>query len=169
MNHIIFSGDRDYKDTYTIINTLQKLDSQKDIIVQGGCRGVDTIVKNEAIKLKFQVKTENAKWEEYGKSAGPKRNRLMLEKYKPISKVYLIHDHIEKSKGTKNMLNLCKKMKIPYEIIKTKVFIPIKTMTDLETVEQPPDYYTELMKRPGLVRILTEEELKRFEKEYPEE
>ena len=44
----------------------------------------------------------------------------MLTYYKPIHMVYLIHDDIENSYETKNMMKLCKKNDILYEIIKNK-------------------------------------------------
>lgn len=63
-------------------------------------------------------------------------------------------------------------MKTPDQIIKTeknikKEFLPIKSIDELETVKDPPDYYSYAIKKPGLLRILTDEELKKFDECYP--
>ena len=48
-----------------------------------------------------------ADWKKYGRAAGPIRNLQMLDNGKPDI-CYAFHDCIEKSKGTKDMVNRCK-------------------------------------------------------------
>lgn len=124
--HIIIAGCRNEKKTVKILELLESLDPSKHIIVQGGCTGVDTIAKHFATDLGFEVITENAAWDNresktynpklgYDPKAGPDRNKLMISKYKP-KKVFIFHNFIQNSKGSKGMQSLCEKYRVPYEI-----------------------------------------------------
>jgi hypothetical protein len=55
----------------------------------------------------MKLKVFSANWEKHGLAAGPIRNRQMLTEGKP-DLVIAFHENIEKSKGTKNMLELAK-------------------------------------------------------------
>ncbi len=48
-------------------------------IVSGGARGVDSIAKRIAIYYGIPFQEFRAKWEKYGKRAGPIRNRKIVE------------------------------------------------------------------------------------------
>ena len=126
---IIFSGDRNCKESSQIIDVLKSLDKEKDIIVTGGCQGVDKIVENEAKRIGFKVLIEKAYWNNrksqtyntskgYDPMAGPRRNQRMLNKYK-VKKVYLFHNFIQNSKGTKDMMEKCLHQNIPFELKRT--------------------------------------------------
>jgi hypothetical protein len=126
-HNIIFSGDRNCKKMTVIQHILSKLDPTKHRIIQGGCKGVDLSVKSIARKMGFDVVTVAAEWNNttsptysrvlgYDPQAGPTRNQKMLTEYPPAM-VYLIHSNIEQSLGTKNMRALCRKHKIPFEVV----------------------------------------------------
>ena len=118
--NVVFSGDRNCIDVECIRDLIEtQLDPKRHILIQGGCTGVDSIVKEVGEDLGFEVITENADWDRYGLAAGPIRNQLMLDRYDPVH-VYLFHDNIEYSKGTKNMRNLCIAGNYNYSIHKTK-------------------------------------------------
>lgn len=57
-----------------------------------------------------------ADWKQYGKAAGPIRNKQMLDEGQP-DLVLCFHDDIEKSKGTKNMYELAKARGIKTKLI----------------------------------------------------
>lgn len=80
-------------------------------VVVGGARGVDALVKEAAGELGIEAIEIKAKWKEYGRAAGPIRNKAMLE-LEPEA-VLAFHDNLRKSKGTKNMVKLAKEKGLP--------------------------------------------------------
>jgi len=104
---ILICGDRNWTDRERIAMFLAPLGSDT-IIIEGGARGADTIAKEEAELRSFQVMEFPAQWNKYGKSAGPIRNKQMLDEGKP-DLVVAFHNDIKNSKGTKNMIKQAKK------------------------------------------------------------
>jgi len=78
---ILVCGGRDYKDYEKVCNILDQY--SPSLIIEGGARGVDTFARLWAENNDIPVKTENANWKRYGRSAGPIRNKFMLEKHDP--------------------------------------------------------------------------------------
>lgn len=115
--HVLFSGSRDWTSKDSVIATLKTLDAKKHIILQGGCKGLDVIAKEQAHIMGFEVVTVMADWDNFRKSAGPKRNEKMIREYDP-KKAYLFSADIEHSIGTRNARDLCKRFKVPFTIIK---------------------------------------------------
>lgn len=115
---IIVSGSRYWseKKHYSVIFAVLKQYDQKTTIITGGCRGVDALAEKAARKLGMTVVTYPAKWQQYGRAAGPIRNEQMITQERP-DMVLLFHDDIENSRGTKNMRNLAKKYGITAKLI----------------------------------------------------
>jgi hypothetical protein len=90
------------------------------VIIEGKCRGADKISGYLARKHGLKVVTVPAKWTLYGKQAGPIRNKEMLDMYNP-DLIVAFHNHIEDSKGTKNMMEQALKAKIKFKLIKEVV------------------------------------------------
>ena len=84
-------------------------------VIEGDARGADRIAGKVAESLGLQVKKVQAQWARYGKAAGPMRNLEMLE-LQPIL-VIAFHDDFDNSKGTKNMITLAQKIRVPTEVI----------------------------------------------------
>lgn len=116
MKKVLICGDRNYKDVEAIRSWLSKLqDWGYDTVIEGEARGADSIARDEAEKMNFNVEKYPALWEEYKekypikdfgmkwKSAGTDRNTQMLVEGKP-DLVVAFHNDIENSKGTKNMV-----------------------------------------------------------------
>lgn len=61
--------------------------------------------------LKFK-----ADWLSYAKAAGPIRNKKMLDEGKP-DLVIAFHDDIDNSKGTKHMVGIAKKARVPAYVV----------------------------------------------------
>ena len=101
---ILVCGDRDWTDKELIRKELSdwyKLFPDLEII-QGGCQGVDIMAKECCYELGIPCETFEADWVKYGKSAGPIRNRKMLDQKPDL--VLAFHSHITKSKGTKDCI-----------------------------------------------------------------
>jgi SLOG family YspA-like protein len=72
-------------------------------IVHGAARGVDSMADYYAVEYSLEVVRYPAEWDQYGRAAGPIRNRQMLDE-KP-NLVVAFHDDLRASKGTKDMVN----------------------------------------------------------------
>ena len=115
LTKVLCCGDRNWTDYSKIFIRLSKL-SKDTIIIQGEARGADLLSKRAAIKLGLKHLDFPANWAKYGKAAGPKRNKQMLEQLPDL--VIAFHSNIESSKGTKNCIEQAKKRNIQVEIIK---------------------------------------------------
>jgi hypothetical protein len=77
MNKILFCGGRDFNDIELVellFDTLEK----PFVVIHGAAPGADTCVHQVATKLNLPIKAFKADWNEYGRSAGPRRNYQML-------------------------------------------------------------------------------------------
>lgn len=86
-------------------------------VIHGACQGADILAGKVAKELNLIVEEYPANWSKYRLSAGPKRNQQMLDEGKP-DYVIAFHDDINKSKGTKDMINRTIKAGIKYKIIR---------------------------------------------------
>ncbi len=114
---ILVCGDRNWVDFKTMERFFDSI-KEPFQIVEGGCRGADDKAQYLAHKRGVTVFEEKADWATYGKMAGPIRNQLMLDKYKP-DLVVAFHNDIEHSKGTKDMLERAKRQGFKTKLITT--------------------------------------------------
>jgi YspA, cpYpsA-related SLOG family len=116
---VLVCGDRNWVDPAPIRRELRKLKraSRKEplVVIEGAARGADNIAGAIALSMGCEVEAYPAKWEEYGRAAGPIRNKEMLVKGKP-DLVIAFHPNIEESKGTANMVSQAQKAGIPTEV-----------------------------------------------------
>ena len=115
---VLVAGGRDLKDKYLVSTVLSRIDIGE--IVQGGAKGADTLGKDYAEYIGCSMKEFPANWEEYGKSAGPIRNRQMAD-YLLEQRDLGIDVRAEifwdgSSKGTRSMINILLKSKIDTNI-----------------------------------------------------
>jgi predicted polyphosphate/ATP-dependent NAD kinase len=81
MRRIAVTGGRDFGNLRMVMEAFDEVGLCKDdVLVHGGCRGADDLCARTAY-FKYNAKTEAyyADWKKYGRAAGPKRNREMLE------------------------------------------------------------------------------------------
>ena len=107
-------GDRNFLD-YSYFKKV--IDLYKDVwgisfIVSGGARGVDTLAERYAKENEISYTAFVAEWSKYGKGAGPIRNQKIIENCDVV-----IAFLVETSKGTKNSVELAKKLNKPILII----------------------------------------------------
>jgi len=126
---VLVCGDRDWNDAtegYIIKSFIESL-PKGTILIEGEARGADKTSRECAEKCGFsdeQILKFPAKWECYGKSAGPMRNGEMLAKGKPTH-VIAYHRNLVSSKGTKNMVEISLLKGVP-------VFVNINSWIDVE-------------------------------------
>lgn len=113
---VLVTGSRDYGRSDYIYSMFSKLKQginfpsgnirldNDTTIIHGGCRGVDNVADYVAKHMKYKVKVFSAEWDIHGRSAGPIRNKHMLQEEPDI--ILAFHPRLMDSKGTKNMVQM---------------------------------------------------------------
>jgi hypothetical protein len=120
---LIIAGTRTFNDfnlltvqTDLYLKSICSLDTSNeelDITVLSGCaNGADKLGEKYAQMRNYKIEQYPANWLLYGKSAGPRRNKQMA----CVANICIVFWD-GKSKGTKNMITLCNRRKIPCCII----------------------------------------------------
>ncbi len=110
---IVIGGCRTF-DNYKIFEEavdsyLNHISPQGDIVILSGhCRGTDMLAEKYAKIRNYKLEIIPAQWKLYGKSAGPIRNRIMVE-----SSNCVIAFWDNKSRGTKNLVYLANQFNKP--------------------------------------------------------
>lgn len=112
---LIVAGTRNFTN-YPLVkreldNQVRKIQTEypgvRIVIISGGARGADLLGERFAKEHGFAVVRFPAKWDLYGKQAGPVRNRKMLEYAREgIPMLMAFWDGL--SKGTRNMIDISK-------------------------------------------------------------
>lgn len=127
---VLICGSRDWADYEAVATVLAGLDDQADsrpdrhlVVIEGGAKGADACAAAWCEANKDYVGHERfpADWETYGKSAGPVRNREMLEQGKPEI-VWAFKTHVE-SRGTNHMVNLARTAGVPTYVVTAPVSV----------------------------------------------
>lgn len=107
---VLICGDREWSDKTLIKNALQAIMLQHDSItvIHGAARGADSLAGQCAKELGLTVEEYPADWKTYGKSAGPIRNRQMINQQP--DEVWAYHDNLRESKGTKDMVRVARQL-----------------------------------------------------------
>jgi len=114
---VLVTGDRNWTDRAAIKLWLEVLkEVGYDEVIEGEARGADTIAREEAEKLELKVDPYPANWDKYGRSAGPIRNREMLDQCPDL--VLAFHSHLlTKSKGTADCVREARKRGIEVKVV----------------------------------------------------
>lgn len=107
-------GSRNFTDYDMMCNFIKsKFDLSKiDAIVSGGAKGADTLAERFAHENNLLLYVKEADWKKYGRAAGPKRNKLIVEEADVV-----VAFPTETSKGTLNTINIAKKLGKRLEVL----------------------------------------------------
>lgn len=85
MTDVLVCGGRDYQNWRMVQETLDEIHATRKIriIIEGGASGADELALRWAKHAYVPAVSHFADWANYGKSAGPIRNREMLEWWQP--------------------------------------------------------------------------------------
>lgn len=115
---LLVCGSRDWTDREMIRAELKRI--RPVVVIEGECRGADTMARDEAHMLGIEVLRFPADWDGEGRSAGMKRNQKMLHEGHP-DLVLAFHDDINKPHcGTRNMLEIAEKARVPTRLMNSK-------------------------------------------------
>lgn len=78
---VVVTGGRRYAFKETVFKTLDSLEINE--LAEGGAAGADRLAREWACERGVKTVCYPADWEEHGRSAGPIRNRRMLDDFKP--------------------------------------------------------------------------------------
>lgn len=117
---VLVCGDRNWTDAAKIMLVLKRIvleagATRRVVVVEGEARGADRLGAAAARALGLEVDPFPAKWDQYGRAAGPIRNQEMLDS--GLEYAVACHADISTSKGTADMVRRLEKAEIPYELV----------------------------------------------------
>lgn len=112
---LLVCGDRNWTDYMAVLREIES--RWPDVVIEGEARGADRLAANAARTLGIKVLPFPADWTQYGRAAGPIRNRQMLREGRP-DEVIAFHANIASSKGTADMVAQARKADIPTTVYK---------------------------------------------------
>lgn len=138
---ILVCGGRHFED-YNLLKTildkvlkLKKLTPRDVEIVSGHCKGADLLGERWAEEMKASVKVFPADWLRYKKSAGPIRNKQMIDYITCFNDKLVVAFVSPNSKGTKYTIKLAQKNNI--SVITTEYSKKEKNMKNKITYNPP--------------------------------
>ena len=124
---LLICGSRQWHDEDTIRTMLHNEESvawanqEEFVVIHGHCPdGADRIADRICVEELdmtpgVDLIREPAQWKRYGRSAGPVRNQLMLDRHRP--EVVFAFRHGVKSNGTDDMIRRARKAGLPTRVI----------------------------------------------------
>ena len=108
---VLVCGGRNFTDMDLMQRAFDLLDDP--IIVHGAAPGADTMAGQEAELRGWWTWPCRARWNVYGRAAGPKRNQRMLEEARPDR---VLAFPTPQSKGTHDMIRRAREAGVPVEV-----------------------------------------------------
>lgn len=103
---VLVCGGRTFNDAMTLgswLGGIHKNNGPITLLIEGGAPGADFMARKFAEWIGIPVQTFRAEWDRYGKSAGPLRNKRMLDEGNPDLVVAF-----DGGRGTANMIDQAK-------------------------------------------------------------
>lgn len=121
---ILICGDRNWTNKQLIFDTLHEFcwhmyntkGVSKFWVIEGEANGADSLGREVAEEMGFEVMKFPAEWDKFHRAAGPIRNQQMLQQGQP-DYAFAFHNDLSKSKGTIDMVRRLRKAGIPVEVI----------------------------------------------------
>lgn len=112
-------GSRDYDDVEKLQNTLDAVHENYhiDTVVEGEAPGADTLAREWAEAHGVTIEAYAANWKEFGRAAGPIRNKQMLVEGQPDIVYAFTNKPLSESRGTRNMVTQARKAGIRTVVI----------------------------------------------------
>jgi hypothetical protein len=111
---VIVCGSRTWNDGDAIHDELDNIDRENLTIIQGGARGADSIARGWALDADVKCEEYPADWNRHGRSAGPIRNREMLDHGADL---VIAFRATGESRGTDDMIRESRRRGIPVRVV----------------------------------------------------
>lgn len=108
---VLVTGGRDYADDEAVWMALGYVLERYGCmtLIQGGATGADALARGWSYtQSRVTLVNEPANWRKHGRSAGPIRNRLMLDKHKPDLVIAF-----PGGRGTAHMMRIAREAGVP--------------------------------------------------------
>ena len=82
---VLVCGGRNYDDPLRVSMELADIWDRhgRFVVIQGGANGADRLAREWCQRHRMSFVTVDADWEKHGKAAGPIRNQVMIDEYRP--------------------------------------------------------------------------------------
>lgn len=115
---VVVAGSRTFTNYELLKNKLLTILTHKSmshtvIIVSGGARGADLLGERFAKEFNAPIEQFVPDWDEFGKSAGYRRNEQMAE----VANAVIVFMKAGGSKGSQHMINIAKEKGLPTRVI----------------------------------------------------
>lgn len=106
--NLLACGSRDWDNPQRMVEVLEELLEEWGFhtVVHGEAVGADRMAGSWAVSRGLREVPVLADWPQYGRSAGPIRNRKMLAESKPCAVAAFVTKPLRRSKGTYDMVNI---------------------------------------------------------------
>lgn len=113
IDNVLICGSRDWEDQKMVDLVVFRLKKKYNIqkIIEGEALGADTCARLAGEKYGLIIDKFPAKWNKFGRAAGPIRNAEQLREGKPDLCV-AFHDDIQNSRGTLDMVKKAVEYKV---------------------------------------------------------
>lgn len=108
-----YQGSGTYKDFVLYMDWYVKSQDDVEYYISGGATGIDTYAEWYAKEKGKEIKVIKPEWDKYGKSAGFKRNLLIINEAD-----FIVAFWDGKSKGTMHDINIAKKFNKQIKVIR---------------------------------------------------
>jgi len=105
-------GSRTFRDYKLLCESVAKMPEPIEEIISGGASGADSLAERYAKEHNIPMKVFPAEWDKYGKSAGYRRNKDIINRAD-----YVIAFWDGMSKGTKHSIDLAKSAHKPTYLV----------------------------------------------------
>lgn len=113
--HVAIVGSRGFDEPQVIVRSIDRLLTQYPdlVIVSGGAKGADLMAEAMALELNIPILVHDADWDRYGRSAGFKRNELIV---RDADIVLAFYAPGPRSKGTSHTVDIARAAGKPVHI-----------------------------------------------------
>ncbi len=119
---VLVTGGRDFDDRALVDRVLDEL--KPSLVVHGGARGADRLARFWARANGVRQRIHNAKWERFGRAAGPLRNQAMLDEQAACGEPIALVVAFPGGKGTADMVRRARSAGIAVRMAESDVLPP---------------------------------------------
>lgn len=120
---VLVCGSRTYPHKHYLEAMLDAIHEFEGIsvVIEGEAEGADSLAREWAEERNITVEKYPADWKRHGRSAGPIRNKIMLQQGRPDLVVAFTDKPLHSSRGTANMVRISEEAGVPVTVYESPV------------------------------------------------